>query len=67
MAAPDFDSQLYFVRTSTEAGELISQTEPLVPIAGWELFDDTLHNTEDVVVELVNQSGELVASNRLPV
>lgn len=66
MAALDFDAQTYFVRTSTEAGELIAETEALVPIAGWELFDDTLHNSEDVVVELIDQDGKLIATNRVP-
>lgn len=68
MADSNFDAQTYFVRSSTGAGELIAETEAVEPLAGWELFDDTLHNSEEtIVVELVNQDGEVIASNRLPV
>lgn len=64
----DFDAQTYFVRSSTETGEPIAETEAVAPLAGWELFDDTLHNSADeIVVELVNQDGNIIASNRVAV
>lgn len=62
MANPITDS--YIVRSTTAAGELISQTNAMEPRTGWTVFEDTLGTAQEgVCVQLIDQDGQIVGES----
>lgn len=59
MAAITTDS-LFTVRSLTNDGELIVETEPMDEGAAMATFDDMLENSEEaVVVQLISEDGSI--------